>query len=122
MATLTVPAGVPPVAEDCEQLRKAFAGWGTNEKLIISILAHRDAAQRRAIRAAYAEAYGEELLRALNHEIHGKFEVRNTRSRPRPALCCVYIHPDPSALSIDLSFFLAACVSDPVRVTPNRGR
>ncbi|CAM0944100.1 unnamed protein product [Alopecurus aequalis] len=74
MATLKVPAGYPPVAEDCEQLRKAFGGWGTNEKLIISILAHRDAAQRRAIRAAYAEAYGEELLRALNDEIHGKFE------------------------------------------------
>ncbi|XP_047082559.1 annexin Gh1-like isoform X2 [Lolium rigidum] len=74
MATLTVPAGVPPVAEDCEQLRKAFTGWGTNEKLIIDILAHRDAAQRRAIRAAYAETYGEELLRALNDEIHGKFE------------------------------------------------
>jgi len=74
MATLTVPAGLPPVAEDCEQLRKAFGGWGTNERLIISILAHRDAAQRRAIRAAYAEAYGEELLRALNDEIHGKFE------------------------------------------------
>ncbi|BAF10063.1 annexin Gh1 [Oryza sativa Japonica Group] len=74
MATLTVPAAVPPVAEDCEQLRKAFKGWGTNEKLIISILAHRDAAQRRAIRRAYAEAYGEELLRALNDEIHGKFE------------------------------------------------
>jgi hypothetical protein len=58
-----------------------LAGWGTNEKLIISILAHRDAAQRRAIRAAYAEAYGEELLRALNDEIHGKFEVRNTIAR-----------------------------------------
>jgi hypothetical protein len=26
MATLTVPAAVPPVAEDCEQLRKAFKG------------------------------------------------------------------------------------------------
>uniref|UniRef100_A0A0D9VL60 Annexin n=1 Tax=Leersia perrieri TaxID=77586 RepID=A0A0D9VL60_9ORYZ len=74
MATLTVPAAVPPVADDCEQLRKAFKGWGTNEKLIISILAHRDAAQRRAIRRTYAEAYGEELLRALNDEIHGKFE------------------------------------------------
>ncbi|XP_048549954.1 annexin Gh1-like [Triticum urartu] len=74
MATLSVPAAVPAVAEDCEQLRKAFAGWGTNERLIVSILAHRDAAQRRAIRRAYAEAYGEELLRAIGDEIHGKFE------------------------------------------------
>ncbi|VAI49210.1 unnamed protein product [Triticum turgidum subsp. durum] len=75
MATLSVPAAVPAVAEDCEQLRKAFAGWGTNERLIVSILAHRDAAQRRAIRRAYAEAYGEELLRAIGDEIHGKFEL-----------------------------------------------
>ncbi|GJM86880.1 hypothetical protein PR202_ga02779 [Eleusine coracana subsp. coracana] len=74
MATLTVPATIPPVEEDCEQLRKAFKGWGTNEKLIVSILAHRDAAQRRAIRRWYADAYGEELLRALSDEIHGKFE------------------------------------------------
>ncbi|CAN6239401.1 unnamed protein product [Urochloa humidicola] len=74
MATLTVPAAAPPVAEDCEQLHKAFEGWGTNEKLIISILAHRDAAHRRAIRRAYAEKCGKELLRALGDEIHGKFE------------------------------------------------
>jgi hypothetical protein len=66
-----------------------LAGWGTNEKLIISILAHRDAAQRRAIRAAYAEAYGEELLRALNDEIHGKFEVK-PRTHDH-----THIHPDP---------------------------
>lgn len=63
------------------------AGWGTNERLIISILAHRDAAQRRAIRAAYAEQYGEELLRALGDEIHGKFEVDPSA------------HPDPARLS-----------------------
>jgi len=53
----------------------SVAGWGTNEKLIISVLAHRDAAHRRAIRRAYAEKYGKELLRALGDEIHGKFEV-----------------------------------------------
>ncbi|KAL6606910.1 hypothetical protein ACP70R_042563 [Stipagrostis hirtigluma subsp. patula] len=74
MATLKVPAAVPPVADDCDQLRKAFQGWGTNEALIISILGHRDAAQRRAIRRAYAEAYGEELLRSLTDEISGDFE------------------------------------------------
>lgn len=74
MATLKVPATVPPVADDCEQLRKAFQGWGTNEALIISILGHRDAAQRRAIRRAYAEAHGEELLRSITDEISGDFE------------------------------------------------
>jgi hypothetical protein len=52
-------------------------GWGTNEALIISILAHRDAAQRRAIRRAYADTYGEELLRSITDEISGDFEVIN---------------------------------------------
>ncbi|GJN00274.1 hypothetical protein PR202_ga17694 [Eleusine coracana subsp. coracana] len=74
MATLKVPAAVPAVADDCEQLRKAFEGWGTNEELIISILGHRDAAQRRAIRRAYAETYGQELLRSITDEISGDFE------------------------------------------------
>ncbi|KAK9270578.1 hypothetical protein L1049_026159 [Liquidambar formosana] len=74
MSTLTFPATTPSVAEDCEQLRKAFGGWGTNEGLIISILAHRDAAQRRLIQQTYAETYGEDLLKALNKELSNDFE------------------------------------------------
>jgi hypothetical protein len=74
MSTLTVPAQVPSVAEDCELLRKAFAGWGTNEELIISILAHRNAAQRKEIRQTYAQTYEEDLLKALDRELTNDFE------------------------------------------------
>ncbi|KAI6689327.1 hypothetical protein NL676_026155 [Syzygium grande] len=74
MSTLTVPEPVPSMADDCEQLRKAFAGWGTNEKLIISILAHRNATQRKLIRQTYAETYGEDLLKALDRELTNDFE------------------------------------------------
>ncbi|KAI4307381.1 hypothetical protein L6164_030580 [Bauhinia variegata] len=74
MATLKVPAHVPPVADDCEQLHKAFAGWGTNEGLIISILGHRNAAQRKLIRETYAETYGEDLLKVLDKELTNDFE------------------------------------------------
>ncbi|KAE8665730.1 Annexin D1 [Hibiscus syriacus] len=63
MATLKVPAHAPPPSEDSEQLRKAFEGWGTNEQMIIDILAYRNAAQRISIRKAYHEAYGEDLLK-----------------------------------------------------------
>ncbi|KAK4381157.1 Annexin D2 [Sesamum angolense] len=66
MSTLCVPSQVPSVAEDCELLRKAFAGWGTNEGLIISILGHRNAPQRKLIRQVYAETYGEDLLKVLD--------------------------------------------------------
>ncbi|KAK9272436.1 hypothetical protein L1049_002809 [Liquidambar formosana] len=74
MATLTVPASVPSPAEDSEQLRKAFEGWGTNEALIISILAHRNAAQRTSIRKTYEQTYGEDLLKSLDKELSNDFE------------------------------------------------
>ncbi|GAA0153251.1 calcium-binding protein [Lithospermum erythrorhizon] len=74
MATITVPDCVPSVQEDVEQLHKAFSGWGTNEDLIINILSHRNAAQRNAIRQAYAETHGEDLLKALDKELTSDFE------------------------------------------------
>ncbi|XP_050291105.1 annexin D2 [Quercus robur] len=74
MASVKVPALVPSPAEDAEQLRKAFQGWGTNEALIISILAHRNAAQRKIIRETYAQTYGEDLLKDLDKELSSDFE------------------------------------------------
>ncbi|KAL2343055.1 hypothetical protein Fmac_004340 [Flemingia macrophylla] len=74
MATLKVPSQLPSPTEDSEQLRKAFQGWGTNEGLIISILAHRNGAQRKLIREAYAATYGEDLLKDLDKELSSDFE------------------------------------------------
>ncbi|KAF2322482.1 hypothetical protein GH714_017265 [Hevea brasiliensis] len=73
MATLVVPQNVS-VVEDAENLRKAFEGWGTNEKVIISVLAHRNAAQRKQIRLAYWDLYQEDLVKRLESEIKGDFE------------------------------------------------
>ncbi|CAA0831843.1 Annexin D2 [Striga hermonthica] len=73
MATLQVPASVPSPEEDAEQLKKAFTGLGTDEGAIITILAHRNGAQRNLIREAYVAAYGEDLLKDLEKEISGDF-------------------------------------------------
>jgi len=51
------------------------AGWGTNERMIISILAHRNATQRSFIRAVYAANYNKDLLKELDRELSGDFEV-----------------------------------------------
>ncbi|XP_020972980.1 uncharacterized protein LOC107633260 [Arachis ipaensis] len=51
-----------------------IVGWGTNEDLIISILGHRNAAQRKLIRKTYFETYGEDLLKALDKELSNDFE------------------------------------------------
>lgn len=74
MATLKIPAHVPSPSEDSEQLRGAFQGWGTNEGLIISILAHRNAAQRKLIRETYTQTHGEDLLKDLDKELSSDFE------------------------------------------------
>lgn len=50
-------------------------GWGTDENMIITILGHRNAAQRNLIRQAYAEKYGEDLLKSLNDELSQDFLV-----------------------------------------------
>lgn len=57
-----------------------FAGWGTNEALIIQILAHRNASQRKLIRETYAATYGEDLLKALDKELSSDFEVINKQA------------------------------------------
>ncbi|KAE8670613.1 hypothetical protein F3Y22_tig00112114pilonHSYRG00020 [Hibiscus syriacus] len=49
-------------------------GWGTDEKAIISVLGHRNAAQRKQIRAAYEELYQEDLIKRLESELSGDFE------------------------------------------------
>nr|AAC97493.1 annexin p35 [Solanum lycopersicum] len=74
MSSLKVPASVPDPYEDAEQLKKAFKGWGTNEELIIQILAHRNARQRKLIRDSYAAAYGEDLLKDLDSELTSDFQ------------------------------------------------
>ncbi|XP_057826561.1 annexin Gh1 [Cryptomeria japonica] len=74
MSTITVPSPTPSPTEDSEQLRKAFEGWGTNEKLIIEILGHRTAAQRKVIRQTYTQLYEEDFLKRLESELTHDFE------------------------------------------------
>ncbi|KAL2898282.1 Annexin-like protein RJ4 [Bienertia sinuspersici] len=73
MATLTAPEHVDPIA-DAEALRKACQGWGTDEKAIIEIIGHRNAAQRKLIKEAYEQLYGEDLIKLFEKELHGNFE------------------------------------------------
>ncbi|KAG0482914.1 hypothetical protein HPP92_010998 [Vanilla planifolia] len=74
MATFKVPFPAPSPVEDAELLRKAFQGWGTDEKIVIAILAHRDAKQRLQIQEAYQDLYNEDLATKLQSELSGEFE------------------------------------------------
>lgn len=52
-----------------------FVGWGTDESAIIAIMGQRNAVQRQQIRQAYQDIYQEDLIKRLESELSGNFEV-----------------------------------------------
>jgi len=58
---------------DCETLHKAFKGLGTDEKAVISVLAHRTKEQLQAIAAEYPQAHKHGLEENLKSELSGHF-------------------------------------------------
>ncbi|XP_020230830.1 annexin D8 [Cajanus cajan] len=73
MATLIAAKDSSPI-EDAENIKKACKGLGTDETTLISILAHRDVAQRKLVRLAYEEIYHEDLIQQLKSELSGSFQ------------------------------------------------
>ncbi|KAG4384025.1 hypothetical protein JHK82_036768 [Glycine max] len=73
MASLKLPEVVPSPTQDSERLRKAFQGYGTDEKAVILVLGHRNAQQRKEIRETYQQLYNESLIDRLNSELSGDF-------------------------------------------------
>lgn len=73
MSTVVIPEVVPSPTEDCETLKKAFVGWGTDEKAVIRVLGQRNASQRNKIRETYEQLYNETLIHNLHSELSGDF-------------------------------------------------
>ncbi|CAL5084486.1 unnamed protein product [Urochloa decumbens] len=69
MSTVAVPSPPPTASEDAESLRKALQGWRADKAALIGILCRRTAAQRAAIRRAYAFLYREPLLNCFRYKL-----------------------------------------------------
>ncbi|KAM2065435.1 hypothetical protein ACFX16_028702 [Malus domestica] len=73
MGSLKIPETVPPPDQDCQRLKKAFDGFGTDEDAVIWILGHRNASQRREIKDTYQQLYNKSLIDDLQSELSGDF-------------------------------------------------
>ena len=60
--------------QDCQILRNAVHGLGTDEKAIINIIVSRNAAQRAEIRNCYKSCYGKDLIKRLKEDTSGNFK------------------------------------------------
>eukprot|EP01135_Chromosphaera_perkinsii_P004893 Nk52_evm13s303 gene=Nk52_evmTU13s303 len=69
-----VPAPGFDAERDAETLRKAMKGFGTDEKAIISVLAHRSTEQRVRIKIMFKQMYGKDLVKELKSELSSHFE------------------------------------------------
>ncbi|XP_012692368.1 annexin A5b [Clupea harengus] len=72
--TLVVGLMTPPNAYDVELLRNAIKGAGTDEKVLIEILASRTAIQVRDIIAAYKQEYDDDLEEDVTGDTDGHFK------------------------------------------------
>lgn len=73
-APIVVPYASFNAEEDAQELRSAMKGLGTNEKVIIDILAFRSNEQRQIISREYKTLFGRDLVQDLKSELKGNFE------------------------------------------------
>ena len=59
--------------DDCERLRKAMKGLGTDEKTIIQILGNRSNKQRQELKKVFTSMFGRDLIKDLHSELSGDF-------------------------------------------------
>ncbi|XP_034705490.1 annexin D3-like [Vitis riparia] len=71
MATLRLPDVVPSPTQDSERLRVALQGWGVDQEVIIWILGHRKAVQRKKIKETYQQLFKESIIHCLQSALSG---------------------------------------------------
>uniref|UniRef100_A0AAX7TFL4 Annexin n=1 Tax=Astatotilapia calliptera TaxID=8154 RepID=A0AAX7TFL4_ASTCA len=72
--TLIVALMTPPITYDVTSLRNAIKGAGTDEKVLVEILASRTSQQVKQIVAAYKQEYDDDLEKDITGDTSGHFQ------------------------------------------------
>ncbi|KAI1887298.1 hypothetical protein AGOR_G00188850 [Albula goreensis] len=72
--TLIVGLMTPPIAYDVTELRNAIKGAGTDEKVLVEIMASRTAQQVKDIISAYKQEYDDDLEEDITGDTSGHFK------------------------------------------------
>uniref|UniRef100_F6HB42 Annexin D3 n=2 Tax=Vitis vinifera TaxID=29760 RepID=F6HB42_VITVI len=75
MASLRLPDSIPSPVQDSERLNQALQGRGVDEKVIVWILGHRNAIQRKQIKDTYQQLYKESIIHRLQSKLFGVFKT-----------------------------------------------
>ncbi|CAF1585289.1 unnamed protein product [Adineta ricciae] len=70
---------------DCQALSQAMKGAGTNERVLIDIIANRSNIQRQQIKLQYKTMYGVDLVKQVGGELSGHFKETITALFDAPA-------------------------------------
>lgn len=65
---------LPNTDADCNTLKTAMKGFGTDEKAIINLVCNRTNLERVAIKKRYSSLFGKDLIKELKSELSGHFE------------------------------------------------
>lgn len=65
-----------PLGFDVDLARKALAGIGTNEMLLVELILGRQGPDVRWLKAGYKARYGKDLVDAVKNDLSGKLERR----------------------------------------------
>ncbi|KAL5250453.1 hypothetical protein ACHWQZ_G016247 [Mnemiopsis leidyi] len=73
MGKTVIPVKDFDVEADCNNLRAAFSGVGTDEAMLIKILCNRSSEQRQEIAKLYKTMFGKDLVKHVKSETSGNF-------------------------------------------------